>query len=414
VQYPFFPHTATANTLLTYPTLLLAPGGVFVCDAMMNRPATAAMASRAKSRRVLLRRQQRRLWWWSSIGLSAGVIVCLLLFIPAMQAFAPLAGRTTQVPVVTTTTTTTTRLQASTMADDTVASVTENNDDEEGSGKSPQKSKKVSTTTTATHRKEEGEDTHSNNNTKDSARTDSTTDDDDFYPWSQAQDWALKDNLPKYLVRIPSSTKNKNNKQSSLLTVALWRSLLQDVPELAGYPVNILQAKYKQQQQLQATKESPSTAGNVDDIGVLPFLQDYEFSAQGGVCGTVYGLEGVADGSRIETSAVHNVQQTLPQGYVQTSDGSMAFEMGRPLTEDAISSNSNNKLPSSWKVISGASSATAQQLAKTGIANGSNNALAEEADGYLVRLGAVTGIVLAGATAINMLSHHMTVNVFWV
>jgi len=38
----------------------------------------------------------------------------------------------------------------------------------------------------------------------------------------------------------------------------------------------------------------------------------------------------------------------------------------------------------------------------------------KDPDGYLVKLGASTGLLLAGATAVNMLSHHLTVNVFWV
>lgn len=252
---------------------------------------------------------------------------------------------------------------------------------------------------------------------------------DSYYPWSEAQDWALRDNLPKYIVRIPSSSKNSEIEQSSmkLTTVALWRSLLQDVPELAGYPVPFLQAKYKEQQQHAAkSNEEKNKKPTIVEgpIAVLPFLQDYDFSAQGGVCGTVYGLEGVADGSRIETSAVHNVQETLPLGYVQTSSSdnssdssSVAFEMGRPLA--AVGDGSKPDSSSQWRILSGgvSAAASAQQLAKNGMQSGSK-ALVEgapsDADGYLVRLGAVTGIVLAGATAFNMISHHMTVNVFWV
>ena len=37
-----------------------------------------------------------------------------------------------------------------------------------------------------------------------------------------------------------------------------------------------------------------------------------------------------------------------------------------------------------------------------------------QGDDLLIRLGATTGIVLVGAMALNILSHHMTVNVFWV
>jgi hypothetical protein len=233
------------------------------------------------------------------------------------------------------------------------------------------------------------------------------------YPWSDAQDWALKDNLPTYMFKIPRTLRKGSSSKITMATYALWRSLLQDVPELAGYPADVLQARYQMQQQEAHIKTDSSDTNASEMIGILPFLQDYEFSAQGGVCGTVYGLEGVADGSRIETSAVANVQETLPMGYVQTTDGSALFEMGRPMSSSGTSSETD----ASWKILSGATAASAQRLALDAAAS-SEKALVTggvtDADGYLVRLGAVTGIMLAGATAINMISHHMTVNVFWV
>jgi hypothetical protein len=244
------------------------------------------------------------------------------------------------------------------------------------------------------------------------------------YPWSKAQEWALRDNLPKYIIRIP--LRHKSNQESIATTTtqasrsspqvissyALWRSLLQDVPELAGYPVDILQAKYMEQ----CRNDDMHDSRGLGVIGVLPYLQDYEFSTQGGVCGTVYGLVGVADGSRIETSDVVNVQETLPKGYIQTRDGSAAFELGRPISEAAIFS---GKTGEGWKILSAAAPSSKagakilQESAET-IMIPSRAAGMEDADGLLIRLGATTGILLAGAAAINMISHHMTVNVFWV
>jgi hypothetical protein len=253
------------------------------------------------------------------------------------------------------------------------------------------------------------------------------------YPWSKNQEWALRDNLPKYIIRIPMKQKiilSSNNTNNNIInsnpqqqqqqqenkvvlqSYVLWRSLLQDVPELAGYPVDFLQARYRERQQ-----EKQDAINNinvvVDDIGVLPYLQDYEFSTQGGVCGTVYGLEGVADGSRIETSAVTNVQETLRNGYIQTSDGSAAFELGRPI------SIGGGEVGEGWKMLASTGSSKAAAAAANGLKEKAGslarpqNAV-DDADGLLLRLGATTGILLAGAAAINMISHHMTVNVFWV
>ncbi|KAG7358400.1 hypothetical protein IV203_014988 [Nitzschia inconspicua] len=324
------------------------------------------------------------------------VILSVLLTASSVRAFLPPTARVF--------TDRTAALCASTIADGSNAATRSDTDDT----KKPELASAETTVTSSAKMNENGiveDESH------DDCDITTTT---DSYPWSEAQEWALRDNLPKYLVRI--SQKNQQSTKStqtaataSLSTVVLWRSLLQDVPELAGYPVKILQAKYKERQK----NMNDDASSNVGEIGILPFLQDYEFSTQGGVCGTVYGLVGVADGSRIETAVVTNVQETLPLGYLQTSDGSMAFEMGRPLTD---ASQSNGVDSSAWRVISGASVASTQQLAKAGLKNGSN-ALVEgvsEGDGYLMRLGALTGIVLAGSTALNMLSHHMTVNVFWV
>jgi hypothetical protein len=317
---------------------------------------------------------------------------------------------------------------------------------------------------TATSKSNDNKATSSNNTNiwKHKSSPDDIDDDDDDddgsvpneYPWSKVQEWALHDNLPKYMIRIPTKPKNpilssstssrnngrhyhedskqqqdKKNKKKSFQSYALWRSLLQDVPELSGYPVDFLQERCRERQQKQPPIEKANRDENDDDyddddndnhingdsndltsIGILPYLQDYEFTAQGGVCGTVYGLKGVADGSRIETSAVTNVQETLPNGYIQTSDGSAAFELGRPIGNG----NEQSLVSEGWKMLSSSNGPTPSTV---GVKVNSINLVpqnVDDADGLLLRLGATTGILLAGATAINMISHHMTVNVFWV
>ena len=252
-------------------------------------------------------------------------------------------------------------------------------------------------------------------------------------PWSDVQDWALRDNIPKYLFRIQTTASEDDKKNGAGSTAATtttltsycqWRSLLQDVPELAGYPVDFLQLKYQEQQQKQQRKKD---VGDVPVIGILPYLQDYEFTTQGGVVGTVYGLEGVAEGSRIETSALKGVQETLRLGYVQTTEG-IAFEVGRPMSK-MLDDGRGNDANTPWKILSNSRAAVAastaassssslvsgvQSATQKGVNQLASSSELQSTDELLVRLGATTGILLAGATAINMISHHMTVNVFWV
>lgn len=185
--------------------------------------------------------------------------------------------------------------------------------------------------------------------------------------WSKKMDWVLEDSLPRYTIRA------MNEETSSLVSFVLWRSLIASTPELGGYPINFLQSHI--------CRENTTIPSILVDT--VPFLDDYTFSGDG-IEGSVYGLKFVADGSRMTTPPLINVKESLPRGYIQTS--AEFFELGQPKNSSKVN---------------------VHELALS-------NPVNDERGGLLLKLGATTGVFLAGATAINMLSHHMTVNVFWV
>ncbi len=237
------------------------------------------------------------------------------------------------------------------------------------------------------------------------------------YPWSEVQQWTLRDSVPKYIIRIPIKqktllTSTKSQEDTVLSTFALWKSLQNDVPELAGYPIDFLQARYEEilrgEQKKNGGSDDNGTIKRVESPtapGVLPYLQDYEFSSGGGICGYVYRMDGVSDGSRIETSAVRDVKESLPRGFIQTSDFYASFELGNPLQSDVQVEKGIVAKASPLNDVSNIVTTEQVRSALNDIDDG---------DGMLLRLGALSGIVLAGATGLSMLSHHLTVNVFWV
>ena len=143
-------------------------------------------------------------------------------------------------------------------------------------------------------------------------------------PWSDIQNEALRDNIAKYTVMIPLKAEDKSKEGEQSQVFALWRTMLKDVPEIAGYPIDFLQQMHARQIQNSETLLEVTPA-------LLPYLEDYEFAAAGGVSGKIYGVPGLADGTRIETSQVTNIEVTLPQGFVRTSDGLAAYEVGLSL-----------------------------------------------------------------------------------
>lgn len=218
-------------------------------------------------------------------------------------------------------------------------------------------------------------------------------------PWTDFQDWALRDNILKYVVSIPKKGADKPERH------VLWRTLSREVLELSGYPVEMLQEKYRQQ----LMEEGESSQVGYTTPQALPLLDEYEFRPSGGLSGRIYGIPGVAEGSKIETTSVSQVQLTLPMGYILTDDESVAYELGKPsgtaiysldgIDRSKITSTKNGSVQSAGKLAND-------------ILLISNEAV--PGDDMLVRLGASTAILLAGATAVNLLSHHLTINVFWV
>ena len=231
-------------------------------------------------------------------------------------------------------------------------------------------------------------------------------------PWGERQEWALRDNISKYLITIPNNDDDDYEGDEVVVVrhnFALWRSMIRDVPELTGYPVKYVQKMYQQQQKMESKDVLP---------GIMPFLDQFEFTQQGGISGRSYGLAGIADGTLIETSSVKGVQSTIPDGYIITESG-VPYELGIPLGDFYSLDGSGNtaaraqmqKMLQSTSIISKSMTETGANLLANGVSKSDNNNII---DSNLVNLGATTAILLGGATAFNMLSHHLTVNVFWV
>ncbi|CAB9522260.1 expressed unknown protein [Seminavis robusta] len=231
-------------------------------------------------------------------------------------------------------------------------------------------------------------------------------------PWSDFHHYALHDNLPKYIRILPGETPH---------TCALWRTMLQDVPELSGYPIEFLQQRYGMapptQQEEESTDNKPSQSKK-QAPEMLPFLDNFYFEPSGGLSGQVYGVPGLKDGTRIETSSVGQVEVTIPLGYVLTQEAGVAYELGNPLPTTESTSNeafTDGMARTASSLTQQASDAVVQNSANLLATTTKTAATMDDEDSaFLVKLGATTGIVLAGATAVSMLSHHLTVNVFWV
>lgn len=220
-------------------------------------------------------------------------------------------------------------------------------------------------------------------------------------PWSDSQEWALLDNLPKYVTFIGTRR------------YARWRTLTREIPELAGYPATFLHRMHQSGRSI--SEEDEDGAGT---LGILPMLDDFEFSLDGGMVGKIYGLPGVADGSRIQTSSLVQAERTVPLGYVTTindDDAGLSYELGT-----MMKTSSTNSSPSfeyslvNTAVIAALVPRQIVDVTKGLMETGSSLLSDDEANRDLAYIGGTTAAVLALASAVGALSHHLTVNVFWV
>jgi hypothetical protein len=241
-------------------------------------------------------------------------------------------------------------------------------------------------------------------------RRKSTPDHDDDLedmPWSQFQDWALRDNLPRYVVTIPMDGQER--------LYALWRTMTREVTEIGGYNLDFLQKMHARQIANKGASDGDDKHAMHATPGILPLLDDFEFESQGGISGRVYGLPGIVDGTNIQTSALRNVETTVIMGYVLTDDGKVAYELGIPVGQayslGGVSDGSMKARRAMLEVMGRTASMMTQGSASQISAITSS---VNDPNGMLLQLGSLTAITLAGATAFGMLSHHLTVNVFWV
>lgn len=232
-------------------------------------------------------------------------------------------------------------------------------------------------------------------------------------PWGDRQKWALKDNISKYTVEIPQLEKAMGTK-----SFVMWRALCREHIELTGYDVEFLQSKYISSMQDDSDDKNQDKKKKEKKItipGSLPLLDNFEFQSNGGVSGKIQGLKGIADGTTVQTSPLVHVQLTIPRGYVLTEDGSSAYELGQPLSEESYSLDIANMNVKNIDA-DGVKKTLKAGVDETGkVASNIVEAVGDqETTNMLVNLGASTAILLGGATAFNMLQHHLTVNVFWV
>lgn len=233
-------------------------------------------------------------------------------------------------------------------------------------------------------------------------------------PWNDIQEWALRDQLPKYTVQVYMGDDDNDEDTMGKPTMnvyILWRTLAEEVTELSGYPIPFLIEKYEEMMKDKDQSIIPSTTMKQ----ILPYLNSFEFTASGGIRGQVYGVMGVADGTQIETTPVGNVETTIPKGFVRTKDGTI-YELGYILQQEQSSSSISgpgvaNKAKNILISSANAAANQGQRMLQKTPEQQQQNAIV---DPELVNVASLTAIVVGAAYAIETLSHHLTVNVFWV
>jgi hypothetical protein len=214
------------------------------------------------------------------------------------------------------------------------------------------------------------------------------------FPWGPKQEWALRENVSKYTVFLLHPTPPlKQSGTQQTVEIILWKSMLREVTELSGYDITMLQGQY--QSWISSSNQNTSVRSEI----LIPYLDQYEFQTHGGVSGLVYGMSGILDGTRIETSLLIQPEYTIPRGYIQTQDEYMAFELGLPVGD-------GKEKP--WITWTTSALESGIQGSKAVLETSSSMS-------SWVKPLTVTFLTLTGATTlVNLLSHHLTVNVFWV
>jgi hypothetical protein len=230
---------------------------------------------------------------------------------------------------------------------------------------------------------------------------------DDEYPWTDVQAWTLRDQVPRHTIQV--EVIDPLTQKSTIKVYTLWRTLTNEVTELSGYPISFLAKRYLALLASESQKDQSVKLEAPADI--LPFLDDFEFTSSGGLTGRAYGVMGVADGSRIETTPVGNVRATVPKGFVTTEDG-LLYELGIPMQAPANADFALDTVRRTARRSSvrergrgaGPWLSTSREIQEPGFSW----------DPDLVQFGALTTFVIGGALAFEALQHHLTVNVFWV
>lgn len=236
-------------------------------------------------------------------------------------------------------------------------------------------------------------------------------------PWNDSQKWALRDKVSRFTVQVPApateQAANNNNNKQTMKCYVLWRNLAQDTPELLGYPLPFLAERLRDLREEEGAALPAHHRADHSRI-ILPCLDDFRFEPDGGISGRVSGAPGVADGTRLHTTPVGDVGVTLPRGFARTADGSATYELGRPAPEEqprrASLDGGNNRHVKDWQ-RDGRELAASMVASKRDLMSANDSG---EWDPELIQLAGLTGLMVAGAAAVEALSHHLTVNVFWV
>jgi hypothetical protein len=237
---------------------------------------------------------------------------------------------------------------------------------------------------------------------------------------------SLNSKISKFMVQHTANASKESPDQRKKMVV-LWRNLQDDTPELAGFPIPYLSECVRSMIHLShpsiiATLENVSDVDKtnetfVDWDTVVPYLDAYTFEAGGGVSGLAYGVTGVADGTKICTTPVGDLRTTIPRNYIQTSDGYL-YELGRPsFAGDSVVQTT----PQAYSLIGATKKwfrdgkvAASLMVNNAGVSNIDKKSRDFTIDPELFKLAGLTTLVLFCAAAMESLSHHLTVNVFWV